>query len=83
MNGKTSRSVRTMGAEHRRYFNKGKEDCAMYSHKINDPSEENMQYRMEITIKFCDPLTRQANEVVRISYSRKNENLNSKNEFNH
>ena len=40
---------------------------------------------MEITKKFRDPLTRQANEAVRIDYRGKNENhlLNSKSEFNH
>ena len=42
-----------------------------------------MKFRMEITNKFRDPLTRQANEAVRISSRRKNEILNSKNEFNH
>ena len=42
-----------------------------------------MKFRMEITNKFHDPLTRQANEAVRISSRRKDEILNSKNEFNH
>ena len=38
---------------------------------------------MKITKKFRDPLTRQANEVVRIENRNKNELLNSKTEFNH
>ena len=40
---------------------------------------------MKITGKFRDPLTRQANEAVRISQRSKNtgELLNSKSEFNH
>ena len=42
-----------------------------------------MTFRMEITDKFRDPLTRQANEAVRISKRKKFELLNSKNEFNH
>ena len=42
-----------------------------------------MAFRMEITQKFKDPLSRQANEAVRISERKKNELLNSKNEFNH
>ena len=42
-----------------------------------------MTFRMEITDKFRDPLTRQANEAVRISKRKKCELLNSKNEFNH
>ena len=42
-----------------------------------------MKYRMEITKKFRDPLSRQANEAVRIGNRNKKEILNSKNEFNH
>jgi hypothetical protein len=47
--------------------------------------EEEMSIRMEITQKFRDPLTRQANEAIRIKYRSKNpgELLNSKSEFNH
>ena len=42
-----------------------------------------MKIRMEIIQKFRDPLTRQANEAVRIATGEKNELLNSKSEFNH
>ena len=38
---------------------------------------------MEITQKFTDALTRQANEAVRISSRSGQELLNSKSEFNH
>ena len=38
---------------------------------------------MQITKKCKDPLTRQANEGVRINNRNKNELLNSKTEFNH
>ena len=38
---------------------------------------------MEITKKFTDPLTRQANEAVRISTRSPQELLKSKAEFNH
>ena len=44
---------------------------------------EEINYMMEITKRFRDPLTRQANEAVRISSRNKEEILNSKNEFNH
>ena len=81
--GETSRSARTRGAEHMRDFNKGNVDSAMYKHKQNEHEGEEMKYRMEITKRFRDPLTRQANEAVRISGRNKNEILNSKNEFNH
>ena len=42
-----------------------------------------MKVKMKITKSFKDPLTRQANEAVRISNRNKLELLNSKNEFNH
>ena len=42
-----------------------------------------MKFRMELTDTFRDPLTRQANEAVRISSRKKHELLNSKTEFNH
>ena len=69
--------------EHRRDFLNGKDDSALFKHKQNDHSHEDMKYRMEITKQFCDPLTRQANEAVRIGSKRKNEILNGKNKFNH
>ena len=50
---------------------------------MNDHENENVKFSMEITNKFKDALTRQANEAVRI-YSRPGtESLNSKSEFNH
>ena len=81
--GETARSARTRGAEHMRDFKKGKDDSAMHKHKQNEHNGDEIKYRMEITKSFRDPLTRQANEAVRISSMKKNENLNSKNEFNH
>ena len=55
----------------------------MYSHPNSDHKNENVKFKMEITQKFKDALTRQANEAVRI-YSRPDcELLNSKSEFNH
>ena len=81
--GETARSARIRGAEHASNFRSGRADSALYKHKQNDHKEEEMKFRMEITSKFRDPLTRQANEAVRISGRRKNEILNSKNEFNH
>ena len=81
--GETARSARTRGAEHMRDFNKERPDSAMFKHKQNEHNGEEIKYRMEITKRFRDPLTRQANEAVRISSRKKNEILNSKNEFNH
>ena len=81
--GETARSARTRGAEHMRDFKNGNSDSAMNKHKQNEHNGEEIKYRMEITKPFRDPLTRQANEAVRISSLKKNEILNSKNEFNH
>ena len=81
--GETARSARTRGAEHMRDYNKGRMDNAMYKHKQNEHNGDEIEYRMEITKSFRDPLTRQANEAVRISHNNKNEILNSKTEFNH
>ena len=44
---------------------------------------EQVKFRMEITDKFTNALTRQANEAVRISRRPSEELLNSKSEFNH
>ena len=81
--GETSRSARVRGAEHLSQFRNGREDSALFKHKQNDHMEEDMIFKMEITKKYRDPLTRQANEAVRISGRKKSEILNSKNEFNH
>ena len=55
----------------------------MYKHNQSEHENEEMQFSMQITNKFRDPLSRQANEAVRISNRGRNEILNSKNEFNH
>ena len=55
----------------------------LLKHKVSDHPTDNVKFTMDITKKFKDPLTRQANEAVRI-YSRPvNEILNSKSKFNH
>ena len=81
--GETSRSIRIRSIEHIRAFNNKKADSVLYKHKQMAHIDENVEYGLEITGIFKDPLTRQANESVRI-YSRKcSELLNSKSEFNH
>ena len=70
--GETARSARIRGAEYLSNFPCGR-----------DHKDEDMKFRMEITNKFRDPLTRQANEAVRISSRNPKEVLNSKNKFNH
>ena len=81
--GETGRSARTRGAEHLKELEKKKVNSVLYKHKMTDHKHETVQFRMEITKKFHDPLTRQANEAVRIACRPAKELLNSKSEFNH
>ncbi len=64
-------------------FKNDKTDNALYKHKHNVHGNEEIKFSMEITRRFRDPLSRRANEAVRISSREKHELLNSKNEFNH
>ena len=81
--GETGRSARLRGGEHLKDLEKRREKSVLYKHKMSDHPAENVKFKMEITKKFKDALTRQANEAVRI-YSRPgHQTLNSKSEFNH
>ena len=81
--GETGRSARLRGSEHLKDLEKKREKSVLLKHKISDHPTEKVKFKMEITKKFKDALTRQANEAVRI-YSRPgHEILNSKSEFNH
>ena len=81
--GETGRSARIRGAEHLDDFLKKREKSVLLKHKMTDHQNENVQFKMEITNKFKDALTRQANEAVRIYSHPSHESLNSKSEFNH
>ena len=81
--GESSRSARIRGGEHYRDWKFSKNTGVLYKHKQNDHQNEEMKISMKITKKFKDPLTRQANEAVRINNRKDNEILNSKSEFNH
>ena len=83
--GESSRSARIRGAEHLADFVKKRPNSVILKHKQKEHVGEEMNIRMEITQKFRDPLTRQANEAVRIKNRSKNQDelLNSKSEFNH
>ena len=81
--GETSRSARIRGGEHWNDFMKKRSNSVIFKHKEIAHKDEEMQIKMKITKKFKDPLTRQANEAVRINNRNKTELLNSRNEFNH
>ena len=81
--GETGRSARTRGLEHLDDFEKKKLNSVLYKHQVSDHKNESVKFRMEISSKFKDALTRQANEAVRISNRPDHQLLNSKAEFNH
>ena len=81
--GETGRSARLRGGEHLKDLEKKREKSVLYKHKISDHPTENVKFKMEITKKFKDALTRQANEAVRIHSRPGHQTLNSKSEFNH
>ena len=81
--GESSRSARIRGGEHYRDWKYSKSTGVLYKHKQNDHQNEEMKISMKIIKKFKDPLTRQANEAVRINNRKNDEILNSKSEFNH
>ena len=69
--------------EHIRAFKNKKADSVLYKHKMLEHINEDVEFNLEITGKFRDALTRQANESVRIYNRKGTEILNSKSEFNH
>ena len=81
--GETGRSARVRGAEHLKELEKGKETSVLLKHKMKEHKNEHVTFQMEITKKFKDALSRQANEAVRIFNRPDHELLNSKSEFNH
>ena len=71
------------GLEHVKELEKKKKSSVLLKHIENDYPEEEVKFKMEITKKFKDPLSRQANEAVRIFNRSNSQLLNSKAEFNH
>ena len=79
--GETGRSSRLRGSEHLKDLEKKRDKSVLYKHKMSDHPHEYVKFKMEITNKFKDALTRQANEAVRIFSRPSHETLNSKSEF--
>ena len=57
--GETGRSARLRGGEHLKDLEKKREKSVLYKHKMSDHPHENVKFKMEITKKFKDALTRQ------------------------
>ena len=81
--GESGRSARVRGQEHLKDLEKKRHKSVLYKHVMNAHGNEEVKFEMEITKKFKDALSRQANEAVRIFSRPENELLNSKSEFNH
>ena len=81
--GEAGRSARVRGLEHVKEFEKKKKSSVLYKHANREHKNEKVQFKMEITKKFKDALSRQANEAVRIFNRSSDQLLNSKAEFNH
>ena len=79
--GESSRHAKVRGEEHLRGFKNKKEGNPLYKHKLIDHPEEDVEFNMQVLKKFKDPLTRLANEGVRIKERKPEELLNSKIEF--
>ena len=81
--GESSRSARVRGTEHLRDLENKRNKSVLYKHILSEHNGQEVKFQMEITGRFKDALSRQANEAVRI-YSRPgDELLNIKSEFNH
>ena len=81
--GETSRSGRLRGSEHLGDFLNKRPHSVLYKHKLVDHADEEISVGMELTGKFKDALTRQADEAIRINSHNTLELMNSKSEFNH
>ena len=79
--GETSRNAKIRGEEHLRGLINKKDGNPLYKHKLIDHPDEDPQFRMQVLRRFKDPLTRLANEGVRIKERKPLESLNSKSEF--
>ena len=84
--GETGRSMVVRGAEHVRDLESQKSSNALVKHVKSDHKNEKktVKFQFEITKKFHDALSRQANEGVRIFRAEDGITvLNSKSEFHH
>ena len=81
--GETARSTRIRSREHITALKQKKSDSVLYKHKLTEHPNEEVKFKFEVTDRFKDALTRQANEALRIASRKNTELLNSKSEFNH
>ena len=75
--GESGRSARVRGQEHLRDLEKERPKSVLFKHVKNAHHNEEVKFQMEITQKFRDALSRQANEAVRIFSRPDHELLNA------
>ena len=81
--GETGRPGRVRLIEHVNGLRKKNSESALQKHQnLHHPSEQ-PKFEFKITKVFSDPLTRQANEAVRISNLPPESLINAKSEFHH
>ena len=85
--GETGRPLLNRGVEHVKDILGGKQASPLVKHILNehpDKPSKSVKFEFEVLQKFRDPLTRQAEEGVRISHPPPDGKIiNSKAEFNH
>ena len=81
--GETGRSARIRGSEHVNDLLKKRKNSVLFKHISSNHQNEDVKFKLEITGRFRDALSRQSNEAVRIHNRSNAELLNSKSEFNH
>ena len=81
--GETGRSARIRGLEHVKELENKRKNNVLFKHVETEHGNEEVKFKMEITSKFKDALTRQVNEAMRIYNRQDFQLLNSKVELNH
>ena len=79
--GESSRNAKIRGEEHLRGLKNGIEGNPLFKHMTTDHPNEEVVFKMQVKKHFKDPLTRLANEGVRIKNRKPEELLNSKSLF--
>ena len=81
--GESSRNLYLRGREHLNQLKNEKSNSVMLKHNMNEHENEleRVEYEMKITGSFRKPLGRIIDEGLRIKHTKKEELLNSKNEF--
>ena len=81
--GETGRTIRTRTKEHIAQLKRSEKSNPLVKHHDNYHAGLSPAFQLEILNTFKDPLTRQAEEGVRIYSANPDSLMNTKSEFNH